>query len=455
VRKASAAFFRTTGFRFALLYLAPFGASVLVLFGFIYLTSIEIIDSQTNAAIEAEIKGLSEQYRAQGLARLRDIVAERSRASEEGDNIYLLADGLGRPLVGNLRAWPTKARRDGDWLYVSALDAARDFDRREFRARTFVLRGNFRLLVGRDIRARSDFRNAMVQSLGWALAVTIALGLAGGYFMSRRMLRRVDGVAATSREIVRGDLARRMPISGSGDEFDRLSETLNHMLDEIENLLTGMRAVTDSVTHDLKRPLTRLKADLEIALQNSGGDTPETRAAMARAIDEADGVLSTFDALIAIARAEAGEGRGAMEAVDLSRLVRDMVEFYCPLAEEKGIALAENIAEGCRLTGHAQFLSQAVGNLLDNAVKFTPPGGRIAIALGGDTVCLVVSDSGPGIAAADRARVLGRFVRLDESRSMPGSGLGLSLVAGVARLHSAELRLDRSDLGGLGVTLTF
>ena len=455
MRKISVGFLRSTGSRFALLYLAPFGASVLVLFGFIYWPSIELIDSQTNAAIEAEIKGLSEQYRTQGLARLQTIIAERSRPPGDGDNVYLLADAAGRPLAGNLRAWPAQARREGDWLYVSALDAAKDYDRREFRARTFLLRGNFRLLVGRDIRARGEFQSAMAQSLGWALAVTIALGIAGGYFMSRRMLRRVEGVAATSREIIEGDLTRRMPLSGSGDEFDRLSATLNHMLDEIENLLTGMRAVTDSVTHDLKHPLTRLKANLELALQQGGEDGAAARDAMKGAIDEADGVLATFEALIAIARAEAGEGKTAMAQVDLSRLVRDMIEFYRPLAEQKSLSVEENIEDNCRLTGHGQFLSQAVGNVLDNAVKFTPEGGRIGIALGGDPLRLVISDTGPGIPAAARGRVLDRFVRLDESRSTPGSGLGLSLAAGVAKLHGAELELAESDLGGLAVRLTF
>ena len=454
MRKRSASFFRTTGFRFALLYLAPFGASVLVLFGFIYLTSIEIIDSQTNAAIEAEIKGLSEQYRAQGLARLRTIVAERSTSPGDGDSIYLLVDPAGNALAGNLRAWPQTARRDGDWLYVSAFDAAKDFDRREFRARSFVLRHNFRLLVGRDIRARGEFQSAMIQSLGWALAVTIALGIAGGYFMSRRMLRRVDGVAAASREIIEGDLTRRMPVSGSGDEFDRLSDTLNHMLDEIEQLLTGMRTVTDSVTHDLKSPLTRLKSSLELALRQSSPEAAETQNAVTRAIAEADAVLATFDALIAIARAEAGASKTAMESVDLSTVVSDMADLYRPLAEQKGISVTQNIAEGCQISGHRQFLSQAVGNLLDNAVKFTPTGGSIAIALSRDPARLVISDSGPGIAAADRARVLQRFVRLDASRSAAGNGLGLSLVAGVAKLHGAELELSDSDLGGLSVQLT-
>ena len=454
MRKRSASFFRTTGFRFALLYLAPFGASVLVLFGFIYWTSIEIIDSQTNAAIEAEIKGLSEQYRAQGLARLRTIVAERSTPPGDGDSIYLLVDPAGNALAGNLRAWPQTARRGGDWLYVSALDAAKDFDRREFRARSFVLRRNFRLLVGRDIRARGEFQSAMIQSLGWALAVTIALGIAGGYFMSRRMLRRVDGVAAASREIIEGYLTRRMPVSGSGDEFDRLSETLNHMLDEIEQLLTGMRAVSDSVTHDLKSPLTRLKSNLELALRQIGPEAADTRSAVTRAVAEADAVLATFDALIAIARAEAGTGRAAMESVDLSAVVNDMADLYRPLAEQKGISVTLSIAEGCQIIGHQQFLSQAVGNLLDNAVKFTPAGGSIAIALSRDPARLIISDSGPGIAAADRARVLQRFVRLDQSRSAAGSGLGLSLVAGVAKLHGAELELSDSDLGGLSVQLT-
>jgi len=450
-------FFRSTGFRFALLYLAPFSASVLVLFGFIYWITIDIIDSQTNAAIEAEIRGLAEQYRADGLVQLRDIIAERSTPPRDGDNIYLLADPALRPLAGNLRAWPGEARQDGDWINVSARDAAKNYDRREFRARTFILRGDYHLLVGRDIRARQEFQNAMIQTLGWALAVTIGLGLAGGYFMSRRMLRRVDGVAVASREIMEGDLTRRMPVSESGDEFDRLAQTLNEMLEEIEQLLTGMRAVTDSMAHDLKSPLTRLKSNLELALQQGGEDLPGSQRAMGEAIAEADGVLATFDALIAIARTEAGTSKAAMQTLDLAPLVRDMAELYRPLAERKDISLTENIADSCTIDGHAQFLSQAVGNLLDNAVKFSPPGGKIAIGLScRDGVArLSIADSGPGIPAPERERVLKRFVRLDESRTTPGSGLGLSLVAGVAKLHGARLELSGSDLGGLAVQLIF
>jgi signal transduction histidine kinase len=455
VQKAN--FFRSTGFRFALLYLAPFSASVLVLFGFIYLITIDIIDSQTNAAIESEIRGLAEQYRADGLAKLRDIVAERSTTPRDGDNIYLLVDPALRPLAGNLRAWPGEAQQDGDWINVSARDAAKDYDRREFRARTFILRGDFHLLVGRDIRARQEFQSAMTQTLGWALAVTIGLGLVGGYFMSRRMLRRVDGVAAASREIIEGDLSRRMPVSESGDEFDRLAETLNEMLEEIEQLLTGMRAVTDSMAHDLKTPLTRLKSNLELALQQGGEGMAGSQRAMGEAIKEADAVLATFDALIAIARTEAGTSRAAMQTLDLAPLVRDMAELYRPLAEQKAISLAEDIDQSCAIDGHAQFLSQAVGNLLDNAVKFSPPGGKVSIGLScrDGTARLSVADSGPGIPAPERERVLQRFVRLDESRSTPGSGLGLSLVAGVAKLHGAQLELSDSDLGGLAVVLSF
>ena len=455
MRKAS--FFRTTGFRFALLYLAPFSASVLVLFGFIYWTTIEIIDSQTNAAIEAEIRGLAEQYRSDGLGQLRAIIAERSTPPRDGDNIYLLADAELRPLAGNLGAWPGAAGRDGDWINVSARDSAQESDRREFRARTFILRGDYHLLVGRGIRARREFQSAMVQSLGWALAVTIGLGLAGGMFMSRRMLRRVDGVAAASREIMQGDLSRRMPVTENGDEFDRLADTLNEMLEEIEQSLTSMRTVTDSVTHDLKSPLTRLKLSLELALHQDGQDLAGTRRAVTKAIAEADGVLATFDALVAIARIEAGAGKAAMQTVDLSALVRDMAAFYRPLAEQKGMSFAENIDDGCAIAGHPQFLSQAVGNLLDNAIKFAPEGGKIAIDLNraGDEVRLCVSDSGPGIPAPDRERVLTRFVRLDESRRTAGSGLGLSLVAGVVKLHGAQLELADSALGGLAVHLRF
>ena len=448
---------RTSTFRLSLLYVALFGASVLVLLAFIYWTTVRVIDSQTSDTIEAEVRGLAEQYRARGMRQLIAVIEERSGPYGDPDSVYLLADPGLRRLAGNLSAWPREAEGAEDgWVEISARRAGGEETHGPIRARTFLLPGGFRLLVGRDPRGRADFEGLILESLGYALGITLVLGLLGGLVMSRRMLRRVDAVRETGQRIVRGDLSRRMPVTGVGDEFDRLSITVNEMLDEIETLMTGLRTVTDSVAHDLRSPLTRLKSRLELAIREGPDDEHGHRAALERAIAETDGILRTFATLMEIARAESGKAGIAMVPVDLRAIVEDMVELYAPLAEEKGLAIEAALDETPPVAGHAQFLSQLVANLLDNALACTPEG-RIGVSLArGDasTVRLTVEDSGPGIPPEERERVLQRFVRLDASRSGGGSGLGLSLVAGVASLHRASLELGESPMGGLRVTLT-
>ena len=450
--------FRTSTFRLSLLYVGLFGASALVLLAFIYWTTVRVIDSQTSDTIEAEVRVLAEQYRARGMGQLIAVIEERSGDYGDPDSVYLLADPALQPLAGNLSAWPREAAGAEDgWVEISARRASGEEAHGTIRAHTFVLPGGFRLLVGRDPRGRSDFEGLILETLGGALGITLVLGLLGGLVMSRRMLRRVDAVRETGQRIVRGDLSRRMPVTGVGDEFDRLSITVNEMLDEIETLMTGLRTVTDSVAHDLRSPLTRLKSRLELALREGPDDEHGHRAALERAIAETDGILRTFATLMEIARAEAGKAGIAMAPVDLRAIVGDMVELYAPLAEQKGLAIEATLDETEPVAGHAQFLSQLVANLLDNALAYTPEG-RIGVSLAcgeAGTVRLIVEDSGPGIPPEERERVLQRFVRLDASRTGGGSGLGLSLVAGVASLHRATLELDQSPLGGLRATVTF
>ena len=453
--------FRTSTFRLSLLYVGLFGASVLVLLAFIYWTTVRVIDRQTTATIEAEIRGLDEQYRARGVRRLIAVIEERSGPYGDPDSVYLLADAGFQPLAGNLSAWPREASgAQGGWVEIAATRAGGEAQG-TLSARTFVLSGGFRLLVGRDPRGRADFEGLILETLGAALGITLVLGLLGGLVMSRRMLRRVDAVHETGQRIVRGDLSRRLPVTGVGDEFDRLAVTVNEMLDEIETLMTGLRTVTDSVAHDLRSPLTRLKSRLELALcdgaRDGDGDGRSHRAALERAIAETDGILRTFAMLMEIARAESGKAGIAMAPVDLGAVVADMVELYAPLADEKGLAIETVLDETDTVAGHGQFLSQLVANLLDNALACTAEG-RIRVALAREpsgAARLTVEDTGPGIPPAERERVLQRFVRLDTSRPSGGSGLGLSLVAGVASLHRATLALDESPLGGLRVSVTF
>ena len=439
---------RTTTFRLALLYMVLFCASALVLLAFIYWTTVRVIDRETNAIIEAEIRGLAEQYRTRGLSRLVTVIEERSEEFGDPDSAYLLVDAGFNRLAGNVSAWPQEATAagDGGWVSIS-VEHAEEGDDRNIRARTFLLPGDFRLLVGRDPRGRTDFQAVIYESLGWAMAITVGLGIAGGLFLGRNMLRRVEAVRSTSQRIMRGDLSQRMPVGTADDEFDRLSLTLNEMLDAIERLMSGMRTVTDSVAHDLRSPLTRLKSRLELALIDREKTAGEYRHALEEAIEETDGILRTFSALMEIARAEAGAAQLEMEPVNLEAVVADILELYQPVAEEKGITLTDQVAPGLSIEGHKPFLSQMLANLLDNAIKYTPFGGQVALSLSriGRQAVLRVDDSGPGVPEAERERVLERFVRLEASRTSPGSGLGLSLVAGVATLHGATLTLRFLD----------
>lgn len=448
--------FRTSTFRIAIVYLAVFGATLVGVLGFIYWSTSDLIDQQMNQTIRAEIRGLSEQYRDEGLTRLIEVVRERSRRNDDLENVYLLTDPFYRPLAGNLEDWPQNPEITDGWAEIRLRRKADpEGTERNFRARQFELTGGFHLLVGRDTEAHGNFRRIMKEGFAWALIPVLLVGLGGGVLVGRYALRRIDAVTATSHEIVSGDLARRVPLSGSGDEFDRLARTINEMLDQIDTLMTGMRAVTDSLAHDLRSPLTRAKGSIEFALRRNA-DAEAYRQALEQTSAELDTILRTFEALMNIAEAEAGMTRMTLTDLDLSELMHDLFEMYQPSVEDAGLELASEIATGISVTGHRQMLGQAIGNLLDNAVKFTPRGGQIVVSLerrrGG--ALLRVADNGPGIPAEHRESVLERFVRLDDSRTVPGSGLGLSLVAAVARLHGATLTLD-DNRPGLAVCLAF
>ena len=445
---------RTPTFRLAAIYLALFSASALALLAFVYFSTAGVIERQLDATIEAEVAGLAEQYEARGLAGLVRVIRERSAENRDRASVYLLTDPLLEPLAGNLSGWPEPETRDGQWLgfpIEKAVNGTTEIHR--VRALGFVLAGRFRLLVGRDMGARDDFLAGMTRSLAWAVAITLALGLAGGLIMSRNMLRRLESINRTTGRIIEGALDQRVPVGEGGDEFDRLAQNLNRMLDRIERLMAGMREVTDNVAHDLRSPLARLKTRLEVLLLEAP-DAARMRDAVTQTIAEADRMLATFNALLSIAEIEAGAGDTA--PVDLSRLAEDAAELYAPAAEDAGLSFEASVAPDVTLTGHRQLLIQALANLLDNAIKYTPAGGRVrlALALEEGRPMLTVADSGPGIPAAARDKVLARYVRLDCSRTTPGSGLGLSLVAAVAGRHGARLELG-DNRPGLKVTLAF
>jgi signal transduction histidine kinase len=360
------------------------------------------------------------------------------------------------PLAGNLTRWPDEAHGDPRWVDFRMQNADKPGAPQIARARTFVLQGGFHLLVGRDMTERAEFRDTMSDALIWALVITVALGIGGGILLSRNFLHRLEAINEGSRAILHGDLTQRMPVSGSGDEYDRLAQNLNEMLDQISRLMEGMRGVANDIAHDLRSPISRLRSRVEVTLMDEA-DPAKYRAALEKTIEEADAVLETFNALLAIALAESGALRKTFERLDLGALVRDAAELYQAAAEELGQRLDVAVAGAPAAMGDRNLLSQAVANLLDNALKHTPSGGaiRLSARIGVDgRADIEVSDTGPGIPAEARTRVLERFARLDNSRTTRGSGLGLSQVAATARLHDADLILDDAN-PGLRVLLRF
>jgi signal transduction histidine kinase len=308
--------------------------------------------------------------------------------------------------------------------------------------------------VGRDIEEQREFANRMrtVFLLGFGL-LSVA-GLAGGLGAGRLLLNRIDQINAASRSIMAGDLSQRVPLAGSNDELDGLAQNLNMMLDRIEQLMSGLREVSDNIAHDLKTPLSRLRNRAEATLRDGGNDCAQYRAGLERVIEEADELIKTFNAMLLVARLEAGALEGAVESFDLGALVLDVAEFYEPVADEQGLELTVHAGEGPEIIANRHLVSQAVANLIDNAIKYGRPekagkAGSIDVSVAplANSVEIAVADRGPGISAEDRDRALKRFVRLEASRTKPGTGLGLSLVAAVARLHHGTVRLEDNAPG--------
>jgi signal transduction histidine kinase len=437
---------RTSVFQLTLVYMTLFGISVLVLFALIYWSTLGYLERQTNATIEVEIDSLYEQYERTGNMRgLADLIDERVRRDTERRSMYLLADAIGRPLAGNVTSLrPALDSLEGQWVdFVTP-------DETPVRAAVMRIGPGFRLLVGRDIRELAQIRQLFVRASIYGLTLTMGLALAGGVLIALSARRRIAELNRTTRQIMAGDLSRRAPIRGARDEHDELATSINAMLDQIEGLLTGMRHVGDSVAHDLRGPLTRLRNRLETV---AAAEHPR-REDLAECVAQADHVLETFNALLRIARVESGAYRSAFAALDLEPIVRDVCELYLAAADERHIQLLCNLRAAVEVFGDRELLAQALTNLLDNAVKYTPAGGKVVVTLErtDDTARLSVADSGPGVPAADRERVLQRFTRLDQARSQPGNGLGLALVNAVTMQHHGRLALG-DNAPGLIVTI--
>jgi signal transduction histidine kinase len=448
---------RTTTVRLTAVFILLFVIfSILLLTFLAYQSSIQIQQQQTRA-IDREVEALQRIDSRQGV---RGIVFAVARlASQPGPGIYYLGDNSGLQIVGNIDSIPANVLEtegifsfDYNGLAFDQEDEAAEGPEGYAVVRSLVLDSGLRLVVGRDVIERRGFTAIVFQGFFYAVIGILVFSVLAGIITSRRVLKRIDAINATSAKIMSGSLSERIPVTRANDEFDTLATSLNAMLDRIEGLMQGLKEVTDNVAHDLKTPLTRLRTKAEAALRDSSG-TDSQREALEATITESDKLIKTFNALLMIARAEAGAPSGAFADVDVSAVAADVAELYEPAAEEQGIALETDIAPGVRLRANRELIGQALVNLVENALKYHEPvegrAGRIRVAVraAAGRVLIEVTDNGPGIAPEDRLRVVERFVRLEKSRTEPGSGLGLSLVNAVARLHKGEFRIEDNGPG--------
>jgi signal transduction histidine kinase len=451
---------RTTAFRLTLVYLFLFALFAASLLGYFAWNTRRLITEQITTTVNGEIAEINNIYTRRGLRGLDSTI--RNRSLRPGANLYLITAPTGIALGGNVSSLSPGVMASTGWS-ETAYRRLDDQDNGDHRALVYVtqLDNGFRLLVGRDLEERRRLFGIVAHAAQWSLLVVIVLGIGGGIFVARRVLRRIDAMTGTTQRIMAGDLSGRLPVGRSGDELDRLAENLNAMLERIEALMVGLKEVSDNIAHDLKTPLTRLRNRAEEALASSGSEA-EYRAALERTIDESDGLIRTFNALLMIARAESGQARGNMDDFDAADVANGIHELYEPLAEDDGMTLRVKSAP-VRLHGNRELISQALANLVENAIKYGKPSPVVqpldAAAAArsreiliearreGETVLLSVTDHGPGIPPGDRKHAVERFVRLETSRTLPGSGLGLSLASAVATLHGGELRLGDSHPG--------
>jgi len=450
--------FRTTAFKLSLAYLVLFAVLASLGLGYVAWNARRVLDDQIVSTIDAEINGLSEQYTAGGLRRLIAVVERR--AKEPGASLYLVTTPAGEHIVGNVsRVSADILARPGQ--YEGFYGRGTESDQSEHRAimRVFTLAGGFRLLVGRDTEERDRLRAAIGNTFGSSLALVVLLGVLGGWFVASRVLKRVDDMTETTRTIMAGDLDGRLRVAGTGDELDRLAQNLNLMLERIGELMRGMKEVSDNIAHDLKTPLTRLRNRADEALRTA--ESPDAlRTAIEGVIEDSDGLIRVFNALLTIARLEAGNAPESVRRFDAGAVAQEVAELYEPLAEDRGLSLTVRTEPDLILDGNRELVGQAIANLIDNAIKYgaqsaeaAPQEITVSATRADDRIRLTVADHGPGIPEAERGRVLDRFVRLDAARSRPGFGLGLSLVNAVARLHGGSLDLA-DNAPGLAVTLS-
>ncbi len=445
---------RSLSFRLALTYAALFSLSVGVLFGAGYWWRVTRPMAEVRARVEVEAGEIGAVYRKSGIAAAQAALERRAHRPATRVPFHVLLAPNGEIVSANLPSWPPLPGRD-----LTVIEADRFVDGFEIDHSAIVrdraMPDGGRLIVGRDVQDIVDDEDLLRTGAIWLLCGTLALGLTGGWLMSRAIGKRIDMVASTALQVMEGDLSGRVQVRGTNDDFDRLGATLNLMLSRIESLFEAVRRVSDNVAHELRTPLARLAGKLEV-LEHDLGDDPAARRAVSEVIVEANRLRQIFAALIRISRLEGGRAAAQIQRTDVVQLVEDVVEFYQPEAERRGIDLVLDARRPLVADLDLDLVFQAMSNLLDNALKHVPDGSRVEVRAGrqGGDLLLAVSDNGPGLAPADLARVTEPFYRAEGSAGVPGEGLGLSMVAAIAQVHGARI-VFADNRPGLSVSLRF
>jgi signal transduction histidine kinase len=442
---------RSTSVRLALVFAALFVASSLLLVGLLWWGTAEYLARETDAVIRADAQGVTDDVSLGGAAAAAETIGIRASQAPDGRAVYLLAGPGFKPMGGNLLSWPDNVPLEPGW-YQRPLEVADQT--RLMRLDVTDLPGGLHLLVGRDVQDRVEIRSLIVDSLGWAAAGAFIIAILGGMLVRRAVLRRVEIINRAATAIVQGDLSRRLPTRDTSDEFDQLAQTINLMLRQIERLIEGVRNTSNAVAHDLRTPLAELRARLEGIIR----DRPTRNAAfdeITQAVADIDRLIGIFNALLRLSEIDSGMRRSGFRAVELAEIATEVAELYGPLIEERGIYFTVGVPEGLAVSGDPFLLAEAVGNLVDNAAKYTPRGGAISVWArhpDDNHTEITVADTGPGIDASEKSSVTARFYRGRAADGIGGVGLGLSVVESVARLHGGALELS-DNAPGLVATL--
>ncbi|MDX2073309.1 MAG: HAMP domain-containing sensor histidine kinase [Alphaproteobacteria bacterium] len=449
----------TFTFRLTLVYVAVFSLSVILLFGFIYTFTRNYTQNQVNDSIKMQYSYLLSAYRDNGSAGVEQRITQLIAEDDEAKEIYLLVNKDFEKIEGNLNIWPTnvqvldKFNKNGEWIIFHIESSRNQPQEIEVKALVIPLSKWRYLLVGLTTQELERIEQIIIRTFFASLIVTLIMAFAGALVMTRSVMKRINVINRSAYTIMHGNLTARIPFTKGGDEFDDLSANLNMMLDKIEMLLQSISLFANNIAHDLRSPLSRIITRLDAGLRKIDVDNP-ARNLLEKNIHDMEGLVATFNSILKISELEASTELQQFSTVNLREVLSDLVEFYEPMASERHISLTTLIDERLVVHGERHLLAQAFANLLDNAIKFTPSQGHIHITTEarGDYVDVSIADSGSGIPENYHEKVFEKFFRIEESRHTKGNGLGLSLVAAIARIHKAEIMLS-DNKPGLKVTL--